>query len=100
MNNLAPFYRALGRYREAEPLYAAALPLLEPETGGIWNNLAELYRSEVKYDKAESAARTSLTLAEAADGPDSASVASSLHTLAAVCEALKRYDEALGLLDR
>src|SRR5205807_486492 len=33
-------------------------------------------------------------------GPESAVAASALHTLASVCQDLKRYDEALALLDR
>jgi tetratricopeptide (TPR) repeat protein len=66
MNNLATLYRTLGRYAEAEPLYAAALPLLKSDAGSLWTNLAELYRAEGKYEKAESAARTSLDFAERA----------------------------------
>jgi tetratricopeptide (TPR) repeat protein len=69
MIDLAALYRALGRHAEAERLYAAALPLLEPDTGRIRNNLAELYRAEGKYEKAESTARAALEKSPGAGHP-------------------------------
>ena len=60
LNNLAEFYRAQGRYTEAEPLYQRARAITEkpfgpehPNVTPTLNNLAELYRAQGRNEDAE-----------------------------------------------
>jgi tetratricopeptide (TPR) repeat protein len=100
LNNLAVLYHAQASYREAEPLFLRALPLLNPETGWIWNNVAEFYAAEGKYGEAETAGRRPLEIHEKMAGPQSPGAVMALRTLAFVCMNLQRLDESLVLLER
>ncbi|MEM9003798.1 MAG: tetratricopeptide repeat protein, partial [Cyanobacteria bacterium P01_F01_bin.86] len=59
LNNLALLYRSMGRYSEAEPLYARALAIREaqlgpdhPDTAGSFNNMAMFYYALERYAEA------------------------------------------------
>jgi tetratricopeptide (TPR) repeat protein len=77
LNNLADFYRAQGRYADAEPLYKRALAIREkalgpdhPDIATSLNTLAELYRAQGRYADAEPLYKRSLAIREKALGPD------------------------------
>jgi len=60
MNNLASFYRSLGRYEEAEPLLIDCLERRKQilgedhlDTIDTLNNIAVLYESQGRYEEAE-----------------------------------------------
>ena len=77
LNNLAEFYRAQGKYVEAEPLHERALAIREkalgpehPDVAQSLNNLALLYQAQGKYAEAEPLHKRALAIREKALGPE------------------------------
>ncbi|MBD2201348.1 tetratricopeptide repeat protein [Calothrix sp. FACHB-1219] len=101
LNNLAGFYRAIGRYQEAEPLYQQALELTQNLLGDnhpcfatSLNNLAGLYKSRGQYSKAELLYQQALELRKRLLGDHHPDVAASLNNLALLYDQQERYHEA------
>ncbi|NJL85060.1 MAG: tetratricopeptide repeat protein [Leptolyngbyaceae cyanobacterium SM1_1_3] len=70
MNNLAALYRAMGRYPEAEPLYAQAVSILlqalgldHPNTQTVINNFVGCLQQAVAAGEAEQLSDHPLTQA-------------------------------------
>lgn len=101
LNNLAGFYRTIGRYKEAEPLYQQALELTQnllgdnhPSFATSLNNLAGLYKSTGQYRKAELLYHQALELRKRLLGDHHPDVAASLNNLALLYDQQERYHEA------
>ncbi len=107
LNSLAAFYKAQGRYQEAEPLYKRALAIREkvlgpehPDTAVALNNLGLLYAALGPYGEAEPLFKRSLAIREKVLGPEHLDVARSLNNLALLYRAQDRYQEAGPLFKR
>ncbi len=71
LNNLANLYQSMGRYSEAEPLYARSLAIREqqlgadhPDTALGLNNLAVLYCHQNRFAEAEALLIRALAIRE------------------------------------
>jgi tetratricopeptide (TPR) repeat protein len=107
LNELALFYKVMGRYAEAEPLYVRSLAIKEkqlganhPDTATSLNNLAELYRTTGKYAEAEPLYVRSLAIIEKQLGANHPDTATSLNNLALLYKSTGRYAEAEPLFVR
>ncbi len=104
LNNLGEFYRAQGKYTEAEPLYKRALAIYEkalgpehPHVAVSLNNLGEFYRAQGRYAEAEPLLKRALAIVEKALGPDHPNVATSLENYATLLRKTRRTTEAAKL---
>lgn len=123
LGNLAEFYRLLGRYAEAEPLFRRAIEMDElclndkrsvnpPHDIGIsygnakldlstdLNNLALLCTSLGRFVEAESLFRKSLALCREVTGPEHPEMAIRLDNLVALYRDQGRNAEAEAIEDR
>lgn len=108
----ADFYRAWGKYDQAEAQARRALAIREKAlapAGGIdaqldvavcLNGLGAIYLAWAKPDKAEAAYRRSLTMIQTFMSPDQADLVPHLEGLAAAFRAQGKYDQAEPLYQR
>lgn len=93
-NALAAFYKAQGRFNEAEPLYQRVLAGFEKAYGPEHSytlvgavNLAVLYQARGRHDEAEALYKRALASREAAYGPENALTLRHVNYLAALYHA-------------
>jgi CHAT domain-containing protein len=106
--NLAGLYKELGRYREAEELYKAALEMDLQVTRGephfevalLLDNVAVFYLDIGRLAEAEKYAKQSLEMFEKLGGPDQKNVVYVLNNLGSIHKAAGRTTEALKYLTR
>jgi tetratricopeptide (TPR) repeat protein len=105
MNNLALVYRSLGRYPEAESLFAEVLEtsrrvlgVEHPLTLACLTNLAILYRYLERYDEAEALYLEALEAKRRVLGEEHPHTAACLSSLGKLYRIQARYDEAEPLL--
>ncbi len=103
-NNLGFFYRILGKYTEALPLYLQSKNIREqvlgknhPELAATLTNLAGLYRDLGKYELALSLYIKAKNIYKIASGEKHPDFALSLDNLAGLYEFLGKYEQALPL---
>jgi len=101
MNNLASSYRAMGRYRDAEPLFRQAIEIGEatigvehPSYAIRLNNLALLLRDMGRYRDAEPLYRQAIEIDEATIGMEHPGYATRLNNLAGLLKDMGRYRDA------
>jgi CHAT domain-containing protein/tetratricopeptide (TPR) repeat protein len=101
LNELAILYQALGRYREAEPLYVEALQATRdilgprhPDTLTTLDNLAVLYKDLGRYSEAERSHLEALQARREVLGPRHPDTLTSLDNLALLYKEQGRYREA------
>ena len=106
-NLLGLLYQKMGRYGDAEPLYARSLQIREqqlgadhPATAASLNNLALLYKVMGRYGDAEPLLARSLQIHEQQLGADHPATATSLNNLAELYRVMGRYGEAVPLFTR
>ncbi|MFH1278039.1 MAG: tetratricopeptide repeat protein [Candidatus Eisenbacteria bacterium] len=104
LNNLGNFYRQLGRYAEAEPLYRRALDIkteaygeVHPSTASTMNNCAVILEFMGRYAEAESLYQRALGVRIETLGREDPSVASTLNNLGVLFDLQDRIAEAESL---
>jgi hypothetical protein len=104
LNNLAVFYKSLGRWSQAERLYVDALAMRKhllgdkhPDVATSLNNLALLYYSLERWSEAEPLLLRALAMRKRLLGDKHPDVATSLSNLAALYDSLGRWSEAESL---
>jgi len=108
LNNLALFYRSMGDYTAALPLYQHALAISEkahgpdhPRTATSLNNLAVLLDDSMgAYVLVEPLYQRALAIREKALGPNHPDTATSLNNLAGMYDAISDYAQAKPLHQR
>jgi CHAT domain-containing protein/Tfp pilus assembly protein PilF len=101
LNNLAEFYRAMGAYQKAEPLYLRAMEIRKralgenhPDYATSLNNLAELYRSMGENRRAEPLYLRAMEILKRALDENHPLYAYSLDNLALLYHAIGAYRKA------
>ena len=101
LNNLANLNNIQGRYKEAEPLFRRALPILEkslgathPNVGTLVNNLGALYNAQGKYSESEPLLKRALAIKEKALGPNHPDVVETLNNLANIYNIREQYRQS------
>ena len=107
MNELALFYKTMGRYTEAEPLLTRALEIDEkvygkdhPTVAIRLNNLANLYRQTGRFEEAGPLYERAIEIGEKTWGDEHPNVAVWYNNLAGLYRATGRYEEAEPLYKR
>jgi tetratricopeptide (TPR) repeat protein len=109
--NAAEFYRAWGKYAQAETLAQHALAIREKvlvannpdsqlDTAVCLNGLGAIYLSWNKPDKAESTYRRSLAMVQKFMGPEEADLSPALQGLASALAAERQFEQAAPLYQR
>lgn len=109
--NAADFYRAWGKYEQAETLAQHALAIREKamvadnpdsqlDTAVCLNGLGAIYISWNKPDKAEAAYQRSLEIDRKFMAPDEADLIPALQGLASALQAQRQFDQAAPLYER
>src|SRR2546428_714398 len=96
LNNLALFYyKRLGRYEAAEPLFRQAVKIyrklemeMDPDFANTLNNLAGLYESMSQYAAARPLYKRALRIIGAVKGEDHPAYATGLNNLAYLYESM------------
>ena len=102
LNNLGVFYRAQGRYAEAETFFKRALAITEkslgpdhPNVGVILNQLGLLYATQDRHAEAEPLYKRALAVQEMALRPDHPGLGITLSNLAALNRSAGDHKSAL-----
>ena len=107
LNDLANFYKRIGKHAEAEALYKRSLEIYEKSLGpdhlylaiGL-NNLAQLYYSIGEYTRADPLQRRSLQISEKVLGPEHPDLGIHLYNVAQLYRSFGDYNKAEVLLRR